>query len=197
MNLCLHHKFILGRRCQFSSQILAICGKFWFSTFIQRKLLLKLIECSQVFTMRLHNMKNFFFWRFRIGIITCWRLVPNTWRIARIIGSDWTSHFQALQSNGNDSEARKLGFVRFKAERRWTAFLSLWKAALKSGSEGVFTSYCDRQRKMDPLRWSQAQKIMGNAQTCLHVDGYIKNSRRQGYALHLVGPAGCDVLWAV
>ena len=34
VNLCLHHKFILDRRCQFSSQIHVICGKFWFSAFI-------------------------------------------------------------------------------------------------------------------------------------------------------------------
>ena len=38
VNLRLHHKFILDRRCQFSSQILIICGKFWFSSFIWRKL---------------------------------------------------------------------------------------------------------------------------------------------------------------
>ena len=38
---------------------------------------------------------------------------------------------------------------------------------------------------------------MGNARTCLHVDGQPEYSRCQGYALHLVGPARCSVLWAV
>ena len=50
---------------------------------------------------------------------------------------------------------------------------------------------------MGPLRWSQALKIMGNARTCLHVDGQTEYSRYQGHALHLVGPARFDVLWAI
>ena len=37
MNLCLHHKFILDRICQFSSQILVICGKFLFPAFHLKK----------------------------------------------------------------------------------------------------------------------------------------------------------------
>ena len=35
----------------------------------------------------------------------------------KIIGGDSTSHFETPQSHGNDSEARKLGPVRFEAER--------------------------------------------------------------------------------
>ena len=58
MNLCLHHKFILGRRCQFSRQILVICGNFWFSAFIWRNLRQRLIECSEVFTVRLLLVKE-------------------------------------------------------------------------------------------------------------------------------------------
>ena len=95
VNLCLHHKFILDRRCQFSSQIFVICGKSWFSAFIWRKLQLRLIEFSQVLTARLllgkkdvvsgfnalkaviwcwgpaWRWKRENFWRFRIGGITC------------------------------------------------------------------------------------------------------------------------------
>ena len=37
---------------------------------------------------------------------------------------------------------------------------------------------------------------MGNARTYLYVDGQIEYSRCQGYALHLVEPARCCVLWA-
>ena len=37
---------------------------------------------------------------------------------------------------------------------------------------------------------------MGNARTCLHVDGQTIYLRYQSYALHLVGPARCAVLWA-
>ena len=39
--------------------------------------------------------------------------------------------------------------------------------------------------------------MMGNARKYLHVDGRTEYSRFQGYALHLVGPARCGVLWAV
>ena len=38
---------------------------------------------------------------------------------------------------------------------------------------------------------------MGNARTCLHVDGQTEYSRCQGYVLYLVGPVGCGVLWVV
>ena len=58
MDLCLHYKFILDRRCQFLSQILVICGTFWFSAFIGRKLHLRLIECSEVLTARLLLVKE-------------------------------------------------------------------------------------------------------------------------------------------
>ena len=58
MNLCLHHKFILDRRCQFSSQILVICGKFWFPAFIWRKLRLRLIECSHELTVMILLVKE-------------------------------------------------------------------------------------------------------------------------------------------
>ena len=53
----LHYKFILDRS-QFSSQILVICGMFWFSAFIWRKLRLKLIEYSQILTARLILMEE-------------------------------------------------------------------------------------------------------------------------------------------
>ena len=38
---------------------------------------------------------------------------------------------------------------------------------------------------------------MGNAWTCFDVDGQAEYSRCQGYALYLVGPPRCGVLWAV
>ena len=38
---------------------------------------------------------------------------------------------------------------------------------------------------------------MGNARICFHVDGETEYSRCQGYALHLVGPARCGVIWAI
>ena len=38
---------------------------------------------------------------------------------------------------------------------------------------------------------------MGNARTCLHVDGQTEYSRCQGYVLYLVGPVRCGVLWVV
>ena len=50
---------------------------------------------------------------------------------------------------------------------------------------------------MGPLRYSQAQKIMENAGTCLHVDYQIEYLPCQGQALHLVRPARYGVLWAV
>ena len=38
--------------------------------------------------------------------------------IGRIIRSDSISHFETPKSHGNDSEARKLGYVRVEAEKR-------------------------------------------------------------------------------
>ena len=64
------------------------------------------------------------FRRFRIGGITCWKLVPNARRIGRIIGSDLTSHFETLQSHGNYSEARNLVSVWVEAKRRWFCSMS-------------------------------------------------------------------------
>ena len=87
VNLCLHHKFILDRRCQFSRQILVICGTFWFSAFIWGK-----------------------------PKILKWRLMPNARRTGRIIGSDSVSHLETPQSHGNDSEPGKLDSVRIEAE---------------------------------------------------------------------------------
>ena len=171
MNLCLHHKFILDQKCQFSSQILGICWKYWFSAFIWKKLRLKLNECSQVLRVRLLLVKERVVSGFntsravilmsttgmavekrKFSKIPNWRYyLPNA-RIGGIIGGDSTSHFETPQSHGNDSEARKLGSVRDEAERCWTAFLCLWIAASKTESEGVFTSHCDWRRKMGSLR---------------------------------------------
>ena len=78
------------------------------------------------------------FRRYRIGGITCWRIVPNVRGIDRIIGSDSTSHFETPQSHGNDSEARKLGSVRVETEGCWTAFLCLWTATSKIKIRRVF-----------------------------------------------------------
>ena len=51
---------------------------------------------------------------------------------------------------------------------------------------GFFTSH-----------YNQRRKIVGNARTCLHVDGQIEYSQCQDYALHLVEPARCGVICAV
>ena len=141
------HKFILDRRCQFSIQIPVICGKFWFSAFVSRKLRLRLIESSQVFTYgepALSERTCEWFQRFKSGdfyvegrhgggkkkIFEDSELVallaedaPNRNWIDRIIGSNSTSHFETRQSHGNNSEARKLGSIRVEAERCSTASL--------------------------------------------------------------------------
>ena len=38
---------------------------------------------------------------------------------------------------------------------------------------------------------------MGDSRTCLYVNGQTEYSQSQGYALHMVGPARCGILWAV
>ena len=150
--------------------------KFWFSALIWRNLRLRLIECSQVFTVRLLLVKNRVVSGFiasravilmsRTGIAVEKRKFskfPN-WRyyllktraivrrIVRIIGNYSISHFETAQSNGNDSEVRKLDSVRVEDERFWTAILWLWTAAPKTESEWVSKSHCERRRKMGPLR---------------------------------------------
>ena len=188
----LHHKFMLHQRCKISRQILVICGKFCFSSFIWRKLRLRLIECSEVLTVELLLVKERVVSgfnasktvslmsktgmtvekrKFRIGGITCWRLVPNARRIGGIMVNNSTSHLETPQSHVNDLEARQLGSVQVEAERCWTAFFCVWTTVLKTESEGILTSNCDLRRKIGPLRLFQAQKIMGNTRTCLHVDG--------------------------
>ena len=174
-NLCFHHKFILDWSCRFLSQILVICGKFWFSAFIWRKLRLRLIECSKILTVRLlfvkeHVVRGFNASRAvilmsRTGMAVKKKIsnIPNrrhyflktranARKIDRIIESDSKSHFETPPSHGNDSEARKLSSVRVEAERCWTAFLCLWTAASKTESEGVFTLWLWSATKMRPLR---------------------------------------------
>ena len=79
-------------------------------------------KTTEIYTLSLHDALPIYwkrenFGRFRIGGITCRRLMPKARRIGRIIGSDLTSHFETPQSHGNDSEARKLGSVRVEIER--------------------------------------------------------------------------------
>ena len=54
------------------------------------------------------------FRRFRIGRITCWRLMSNERRVGRIIEIDSISYFGMSPIHRNDSEARKLCSVHRK-----------------------------------------------------------------------------------
>ena len=177
MNLYLHHKFILDRRCQFLSQILVICGKFCFFAFIWRKLRLRLIECSQVLTVRLLLVKKRVVSSFnasravilmsrsdmavekrKFSKIPNWKHYLLKTRAKR--KKNCQNHWEwlnkplpnASKPHGNDSEARKLGSVQFQAENCWTPFLCLWTAASKTESEGVFTSHCNQWQKMGLIR---------------------------------------------
>ena len=138
--------------------------EFRFSAFIRRKLRLRLIGFSQVFTARLllvkgrvvsgFNVSRAVILMSRTGTVVekrkFWKILnwkhhllktrakrKNNWQ------NHWEKsirHFETPQSHENDSEARKLCSLRVEAERCWTAFLCLWTAASKTESEGVFTS---------------------------------------------------------
>ena len=94
VNLCLHHEFILHRKCQFLSQIFVICEKFWFYAFILRKLRLSLIECSQVLTVKLGSV--------RVEAERCWTAFLCIWTAAHSLQlycfQFWKKTFQCLKS---------------------------------------------------------------------------------------------------
>ena len=178
VNLCFHHKFTLDRRCQFSSQILVTCGKFWFSAFIWRKRWLRLIECSRVLTVRLLLVKERVLSSFnasravvlmlRTGMavekktfskIPNWRhyLLKTRSKRKKNLQNHWewlNKPFRNASKPWEWFRSKQIGYwVRVKAERCWTAFFfCLWTAASKTQSEAVFTSHCDRWQKMCPLQ---------------------------------------------
>ena len=50
---------------------------------------------------------------------------------------------------------------------------------------------------MDSLQQHKEKKVMGTARLCFYVVGSAEYSRCEGYAVYLVGPGRCYLLWAV
>ena len=65
------------------------------------------------------KVKNFR--RFRIGGITCWRLVPNARRIGRIIRSDSTSNFETPQLLQRQKWKKFLNYI-VTADEKWVHY---------------------------------------------------------------------------
>ena len=134
------------------------------------------------------------FQRFRIGGISCWRLVPNARRIDRIIGSDWTSDFETPQSYGNDSEARKSGSVRVEGERFRFCSISTagpmlqnrWKPTWKRWNVRSYTTLCTIQTLLLPNtlcfdRWHTAWLIRISAPMMKTKNGSIRESPQKNH----------------
>ena len=137
--------------------------------FIWRKLQLRLIECSQVLTVRLLlvkgrvvsnlNASRAMTLMSRTGMSVEKRKfskIPN-WRHYLLkthdkLKKNWQNHWEWLNKPWEWLRSKEIGFLRVEAERYWTAFLCLWTAASKTESEGVFTMHCDQRQKKGP-RW--------------------------------------------
>ena len=122
--------------------------------------------------------------------------MPNARRACFSIRSYPTSHFQVIACVGNDSKTRKLGSLWFEAKGRQASFFRLWTTASAAKKEGFFSSYRDGWWKIDLLQQPKEKKVMGTARSYFYVVGSAEYSRCEGYAVYLVGPGRCYLLWA-
>ena len=174
-------------------QIIVICGKCWFSSIIQRKQRLKRIESFEKFTEMLLWAKQravigfvvlkmvifILYWRptawrkpknilrHWIGGIVRWEFSPNAKGACFSIRSYLPSHFQTITCVGDDSKARNLGSLWFKAERVERRLIWLICKCLNNcsnGKKGRFSSSDSHGWwKMDPLQQPKEKKILGSA----------------------------------
>ena len=115
-------------------------------------------------------------WRWRIGGIPLWRLLPGASWTCRIIKS-----FEQFKNFRNDSKARTLGVVWVEVERRWTTFCHVWIAASKTEKKRVL------------------HRIVTGDEKQIHYDNPKRKTEYPWFeasALHLVGSAGCSLSWA-
>ena len=107
---------------------------------------------------------------------------------------DWQNHwewlnkpFQNASSHGNDSEARKLGFVRVEAERCWTAFLCLWTLFQRQNRKGFLHCIVTGDEKWVHYNNSKRRKSYT-----------VKNETVENYPLHDNRVLGrCEILTSV
>ena len=182
VNLCLHHKSIRDRRCEFSSRILVICGKLKFSAFIWRKLRLRLIEWYQVITARLLLGKE------------------------RVVNDFIASRAVILLSRTGMAVEKRI----FSKIPNWRHYLLKTHAKRKKNWQNHW-EWLNKpfQNASKPWEWFKGKEIgfrMSWSREMLKgffllVNSCFKDrteySLCQGYALHLMGPARCGVLWAV
>ena len=91
--------------------------------------------------------------------------MPNARRIGRIIGSDSTGHFKTPQGHGNDSEARKLGCVRFETERCFFACEKLFQRLNKKGFLHRIVTDDDKWIHCNNTKYRKARGMPGRAST--------------------------------
>ena len=180
VNLCLHHKSIRDRRCEFSSRILVICGKLKFSAFIWRKLRLRLIEWYQVITARLLLGKE------------------------RVVNDFIASRAVILLSRTGMAVEKRI----FSKIPNWRHYLLKTHAKRKKNWQNHW-EWLNKpfQNASKPWEWFKGKEIgfrMSWSREMLKgffllVNSCFKDrteySLCQGYALHLMGPARWAVHW--
>ena len=78
-----------------------------------------------------------------------------------------------------------------------SAVFRLWTTASAAKKEGFSWSHHDGWWKMDSLQQPKEKKFMGTVRSCFYIVGSAEYSRCEGYAVYLVGPGRCYLLWAV
>ncbi len=199
---------------------MCFCGEFFFIILIWRKkqpkvivswwkFMVSMLYLSERARSGLHALK-WWFWLgrrrtrgcaakvhgYRIGGIARSRSGSNARRGCKNFGSWSINHFQTFKSHGNDPKGRPLGAVWIEAKRRWTPFYGMRTTASTAQKKGFFASNCDWRWKVGPLRQSKTSGNVWIPWPCFNIDVGAEYSWPEGYAVYLVGPAGCCVLWA-
>ena len=94
-------------------------------------------------------------WRFRTGNFTEWRLVSNSTKSCRLIGSWPLNNCETFKGSRNDPKARTLGAVWIEAKRRRTPVLHVRAIASTTEKKGISSSYRYWWWEMDSLRQSK------------------------------------------
>ena len=164
-------------KCLILCQIIVICGKCWFTSFIRRKRWLKSAPRAPKSLRRCCSKGNNVPWfvsSLQRRWFRCWR--PSAWRKAKNLRRRWIGgiawwgsmpsarracfsirsypprYFKAMVACvGNDSKIRDLGSLWFEAKGRWASLFRLWTTASAAKKEGLSLLRHDGWWKMDSL----------------------------------------------
>ena len=160
------HILLVVWKCLILCQIVVICGKCWFSSFIGwKRRQSRWFRCWRPSAWR--KTKNLR--RRWIGGIARWGSLPNARRACFSIRSYPPSHFQAIACVGNDLKTRNSGSLWFEAKGRRASFFACEQLLQRQKKEGFFSSHRDGCWRMDSLQQPKEKKVMGTARSCFYV----------------------------